>query len=48
LCKEIEKMKKEERIKIAKRILASEKFNYKEISYFTNLTIEEITALANL
>ncbi len=48
MCKEIEKMKKEERIKIAKRILASEKFNYKEISYFTNLTIEEITALDNL
>ena len=48
MCKEIEKMKKEERIKITKRILASEKFNYEEIAYFTNLTIEEITTLANL
>ncbi len=35
MCKEIEKMKKEERIKIAKRILASEKFNYEELAYFT-------------
>lgn len=45
LCDEIEKMKKAERIKIAQRMLSSEKFTYDEIAYFTNLTLEEIKVL---
>lgn len=47
LCDEIEKMKKAERIKIAQRMLSSEKFTYDEIAYFTDLTLEEIKTLTN-
>lgn len=47
MCEEIEKMKKAERIKIAQRIISSEKFTYDEIAYFTNLTLEKIKTLTN-
>lgn len=47
MCDEIEKMKKAERIKIAQRMLSSEKFTYDEIAYFTDLTLEEIKILTN-
>ncbi|WP_302578866.1 hypothetical protein [Anaerobutyricum hallii] len=47
MCDEIEKMKKAERIKIAQRMLSSEKFTYDEIAYFTDLTLEEIKTLTN-
>ena len=39
--------KKAERIKIAQRIISSEKFTYDEIAYFTNLTLEKIKTLTN-
>lgn len=45
MCDEIEQMKKAERIKIAQRMLSSEKFTYDKIAYFTNLTLEEIKVL---
>lgn len=47
MCEEIEKMKKAERIKIAQRIISSEKFTYDEMAYFTNLTLEKIKTLTN-
>lgn len=47
MCEEIEKIKKAERIKIAQRIISSEKFTYDEIAYFTNLTLEKIKTLTN-
>ena len=47
MCDEIEKMKKAERIKIAQRMLFSEKFTYDEIAYFTDLTLAEIKTLTN-
>ena len=47
MCEEIEKMKKAERIKIAQRIVSSEKFTYDEMAYFTNLTLEKIKTLTN-
>lgn len=40
-------MKKIERIKIAQRMLSSQKFTYDEVAYFTNLTLKEIKTLTN-
>ena len=43
---EMENMRKAERIEIAKRMLASGKLTYEDIAAFTDLTLEEIKALA--
>ena len=45
-CREMENMRKAERIEIAKRMLASGKLTYEDIATFTDLTLEEIKALA--
>ena len=46
MCREMENMRKAERIEIAKRMLASGKLTYEDIAAFTDLTLEEIKALA--
>ena len=46
MCREMENMRKAERIEIAKRMLASGKLTYEDIAAFTDLTLEEIEALA--
>ena len=46
MCREKENMRKAERIEIAKRMLASCKLTYEDIATFTDLTLEEIEALA--
>ena len=46
MCREMENMRKTERIEIAKRMLASGKLTYEDIATFTDLTLEEIKALA--
>ena len=46
MCREMENMRKAERIEIAKRMLASGKLTYEDIATFTDLTLEEIKALA--
>ena len=46
MCREMENMRKTERIEIAKRMLASGKLTYEDIAVFTDLTLEEIKALA--
>ena len=45
MCREMENMRKAERIEIAKRMLASGKLTYEDIAAFTDLTLEEIEAL---
>ena len=45
MCREIENMRKAERIKIAKRMLVSGKLTYEDIAAFTDLPLEEIKAL---
>ena len=46
MCREMENMRKAERIEIAKRMLVSGKLTYEDIAAFTDLTLEEIKALA--
>ena len=46
MCSEMENMRKAERIEIAKRMPASGKLTYEDIAAFTELTLEEIKALA--
>ena len=46
MCREMENMRKAERIEIAKRMLASGKLTYEDIAAFTDMTLEEIEALA--
>ena len=46
MCREMENMRKAERIEIAKRMLASGKLTYEDIAAFTDLILEEIEALA--
>lgn len=46
MCRELENIRKTERIKIAKRMLVSGKLTYEDIAAFTGLTLEEIKALA--
>ena len=46
MCREMENMRKAERIEIAKRMLVSVKLTYEDIAAFTDLTLEEIKALA--
>ena len=41
MCREMENMRKAERIEIAKRMLASGKLTYEDIAAFTDLTLEE-------
>ena len=50
MCREMENMRKEssheKAVEIAKRMLASGKLTYEDIAVFTDLTLEEIKALA--
>ena len=46
MCREMENMRKAQRIEIAKRMLVSGKLTYEDIAAFTDLTLEEIKALA--
>ena len=50
MCREMENMRKEssheKAVEIAKRMLASGKLTYEDIAAFTDLTLEEIKALA--
>ena len=50
MCREMENMRKEssheKTVEIAKRMLASGKLTYEDIAAFTDLTLEEIKALA--
>ena len=46
MCREMENMRKAERIEIAKRMLVSGKLTYEDVAAFTDLTLEEIKALA--
>ena len=46
MCREMENMRKAERIEIAKRMLVSGKLTYEDIAAFTDLPLEEIKTLA--
>lgn len=46
MCREMENMRKAEHIEIAKRMLVSGQLTYEDIATFTDLTLEEIKALA--
>ena len=45
MCKVMEDMRKEERVEVARRMLASGKLSYEEIAEIAELTIEEVRAL---
>lgn len=45
MCKAMEDMRKQERVEIACRMLAKQKFSYKEIAELTSLTVGEVKAL---